>query len=147
MLVRNYMSTTVSSLRDDVHLLEAALLIRRTGKRHVPVVDSEGKVVGIITDRDVARMAPSMLGHITPEEYNAIFEMTPISRAMTPNPITVGPDSNMREVVSLLYSKKIGALPVVEDGKLVGIVTRSDVLGLLNEILAETESSSGAAVG
>ncbi len=147
MLVRNYMSTTVSSLRDDVHLLEAALLIRRTGKRHVPVVNSEGKVVGIITDRDVTRMAPSMLGHITPEEYNAIFEMTPISRAMTPNPITVGPDSNMREVVSLLYSKKIGALPVVEDGKLVGIVTRSDVLGLLNEILAETESSSGAAVG
>ncbi len=147
MLVRNYMSTTVSSLPDDVHLLEAALLIRRTGKRHVPVVNGEGNVVGIITDRDVARMAPSMLGHITPEEYNAVFEMTPITRAMTPDPITVSPDSNMREVVSLLYTKKIGALPVVENGKLVGIVTRSDVLGLLNEMLAEAESSSGAAVG
>ncbi len=147
MLVRNYMTTTVSSLPDDVHLLEAALLIRRTGKRHVPVINREGQVVGIITDRDVARLAPSMLGHITPEEYNAIFEMTPIARAMSANPITVTPDSNMREVVALLYTKKIGALPVVEDGKLVGIVTRSDALGLLNELLAEAERSRGTTVG
>jgi acetoin utilization protein AcuB len=145
MLVRNYMTTKVSSLRDDVHLLEAALLIRRTGKRHVPVLDAEGAVVGIITDRDVARMAPSLLGRITPEEYNAVFEMTPIRRAMTANPITVTPQTAMREVVSLLCSKRIGALPVVENGKLVGIVTRSDALGLLNELLAQAESSSGQA--
>ncbi|MBZ5567873.1 MAG: CBS domain-containing protein [Acidobacteriia bacterium] len=146
MLVRDYMTTQVSSLRDDLHLLEAALLIRRSGKRHVPVIDAEGTVVGIVTDRDVAQMAPSLLGHITPEEYNAVFEMTPITRAMTANPITVTPQTTMREVVSLLYTKKIGALPVVESGKLVGIVTRSDALALLNELLAEAESSSGAAV-
>ncbi len=147
MLVRNYMTTTVSSLPDDVHLLEAALLIRRTGKRHVPVVNREGRVVGIVTDRDVARLAPSMLGHMTPEEYNAIFEMTPIARAMSANPITVTPDSNMREVVTLLYTKKIGALPVVEEGKLVGIVTRSDALGLLNELLAEAERPAALRLG
>ena len=146
MLVRDYMTTQVSSLRDDLHLLEAALLIRRSGKRHVPVIDADGTVVGIVTDRDVAQMAPSLLGHITPEEYNAVFEMTPITRAMTANPITVTPQTTMREVVSLLYTKKIGALPVVESGKLVGIVTRSDALALLNELLAEAESSSGAAV-
>ena len=146
MFVRNYMTTKVSSLRDDVHLLEAALLIRRSGKRHVPVIDAEGTVVGIITDRDVARMAPSLLTRITPEEYNAVFEMTPIKRAMTANPVTVTPQTNMREVVSLLCSKRIGALPVVESGKLVGILTRSDALALLNELLAEADSPSGPAV-
>lgn len=145
MLVRDYMTNTVSSLRDDVHLLDAALLIRRTGKRHVPVTDREGRVVGIVTDRDVARMAPSLLGSITPEEYNAIFEMTPIARAMSANPITVGPDSNMREAVALLCTKKIGAVPVVENDKLVGIVTRSDALRLLNELLADADKSSGGA--
>jgi acetoin utilization protein AcuB len=147
MVVRNYMTPVVSSLRDDVHLLDAALLIRRTGKRHVPVIDHEGRVVGIVTDRDVARMAPSLLGSITPEEYNAIFEMTPITRAMTANPITVTPETKMREAVAVLCAKKIGALPVVENGKLVGIVSRSDALGLLNQLLADADDSSGAGLG
>ncbi len=144
MLVRNYMSRKVDTLASDACLLDAALLIRRTGKRHVPVVEKSGKVVGIVTDRDVSRVAPSMLGHITPEEYNAFFEATPITRAMTPNPITVGPDTSMRDAVGILYVKKIGALPVVEQGKLVGILTVSDALGLLNELLCEEEHAEGA---
>ena len=145
MIVRNYMTTSVSTLRSDSHLLDAALLIRRTGKRHVPVLDAQGMVVGIVTDRDVSRVAPSMLGHMTPEEYNEVFEVTPISRAMTPEPITIGAEASMRDAVSILYSKKIGALPVVEGRKLVGILTISDALGLLNEMLAEDESAAGAA--
>jgi acetoin utilization protein AcuB len=144
MIVRNYMSSTVSSLKEDARLLDAALLIRRTGKRHVPVVNEAGGVVGIVTDRDVSRVAPSMLAHITPEQYNEVFEITPISRAMTDNPITIAPEASMREAVSILYTKKIGALPVVEHGKLVGILTVSDALGLLNELLAEEGEPAGA---
>ncbi len=146
MLVRNYMTTKVSTLSEKGFLLDAALLIRRTGKRHVPVLGEDGAVVGIVTDRDVSRMAPSLLGRVTPEEYNAVFEATPITRAMTRNPITVTPDTSMRVAVSTLYSKKIGALPVVESGKLVGIVTVTDALGLLNELLSEetAEAETGA---
>ncbi len=147
MIVRNYMTTTVSTLKDDARLLDAALLIRRTGKRHVPVLDEQGAVVGIVTDRDVSRVAPSMLAHITPEEYNEVFEITPIARAMSPHPIVISPEASMREAVSILYTKKIGALPVVEAGKLVGILTVSDALGLLNELLAESGASAGAAAG
>jgi len=148
MIVRNYMTTNVSTLQDDARLLDAALLIRRTGKRHVPVLDQSGAVVGIITDRDVSRVAPSMLAHITPEEYNEVFEITPITRAMTPNPIVISPEASMREVVSILYTKKIGALPVVDAGKLVGIMTVSDALGLLNELLAqEGEEGTAASAG
>lgn len=144
MLVCDYMSSNVETLPEGACLLDAALLIRRTGRRHVPVVNAAGGVVGIVTDRDVSRVAPSLLSHITPEEYNAVFEATPITRAMTPNPITVAPDTAMRDAVAILYARKIGSLPVVEFGKLVGILTISDALGLLNELLAEHTTASAA---
>ena len=135
MRVREYMTTKVMSLNVDGRLLDAALFIRRTGKRHIPVVNEEGKVVGIISDRDVSRLAPSMLAGMTPEEYNQVFEATPLTMAMTKDPITVGPDDMIRDAVLLFYTKKVGALPVVEDGKVVGILTVTDMLGLLNELL------------
>ncbi len=135
MLVRDYMTAKVTTLRDDARLLDAALLIRRTGKRHVPILDVQDHVVGIISDRDVSRLAPSMLARMTPEDYNSIFEATPITVAMTKDPVIVAPDTPVREAVSILYAKKIGALLVVENGKLAGILTTSDMLGLLNELL------------
>ena len=146
MYVKDYMTSNVTTLTDDARLIDAALLIRRTGKRHVPIISSGGDVVGIISDRDVARMAPSILGQMTPEEYNQVFEATPITVAMTKNPLTIGPDEPIGNAVSQLYSKKIGALLVVKDGKLAGILTINDMLGLLNELLAEKRDAASAAL-
>ena len=146
MFVRDYMTSNVTTLTDDARLIDAALLIRRTGKRHVPILGGDGKVVGIISDRDVARMAPSILGQMTPEEYNSICEATPITVAMTKNPMTIGPAEPIGNAVNLLYTKKIGALLVVQDGKLEGILTVSDMLGLLNELLAEKGNAASAAL-
>jgi|SRR5687767_8313362 len=148
MKVRDYMTANVNFLRDDARLLDAALLIRRTGNRHVPVVDAEMRVVGIISDRDVSRLAPSRLGHITPDEYNNIFEATPISQAMTRDPIVVTPETPVADAVGILYSKRIGALPVVgDDHKLAGILSVSDMLGLLNEMLSEKAAGAGGSLG
>lgn len=143
--VRDYMTTNVTTLNDQSRLLDAALLIRRTGKRHVPIIDDAGRPVGIISDRDVSRMAPSMLSRMTPDEYNQIFEATPITVAMTKNPITVPPDFPIREAVTLLYEKKIGAIVVTEKEKVVGILTVTDMLGLLNALLSEGRSTSAGA--
>jgi len=144
MRVRDYMTTSVTTLPDDARLLDAALLIRRTGKRHVPILNPEGNVVGIISDRDVSRLAPSMLAQMTPDDYNRVFEATPITKAMTKNPMSVSPDAPVAEAVALLYSKRIGALLVVENGKLAGILTVSDMLGLLNELLTSSQTSTEA---
>ncbi|MGH9493024.1 MAG: CBS domain-containing protein [Terriglobales bacterium] len=146
MRVRDYMTTSITTLPDDARLLDAALLIRRTGKRHVPILAAEGKVVGIISDRDVSRLAPSMLAQMTPEDYNRVFEATPITVAMTKNPMMVSPDAPIAEAVALLYAKKIGALLAVEDGKLVGILTVNDMLGLLNELLTGSQTPSEASL-
>jgi CBS domain-containing protein len=145
MHVRDYMSTAVHSLDEHARLLDAALLIRSTGKRHVPVLSVKGDVVGVVSDRDIYRLSPSLLAAMTPEEYNLIFEKTPVTAAMSAPPITVTPDLPVREAVGLLYSRRIGCLPVVDgSGKLVGILTINDMLGLLNELLADGAASAGA---
>jgi acetoin utilization protein AcuB len=142
MLVRDYMTTNVTTLTDDLRLLDAALMIRRTGKRHVPILSaSTGKVIGIISDRDISRLAPSVLS-TNQDDYNRVFEETPITAAMTKAPITISPEANIVEAVQLLYSKKIGGLLAVENGELKGILTVSDMLGLLNELLTGGDKSS-----
>lgn len=145
MLVKDYMTTSVTTLPDDGKLLDAALLIRRTGKRHVPIVSATtGKVVGIISDRDVSRLAPSILSKQSQEEYNQVFENTPITMAMTKDPLTISPQAPISDAVNLLYTKKIGALLAVEDGELKGILSVSDMLGLLNELLAPDKSKDAS---
>jgi CBS domain-containing protein len=138
--VRDYMTAAVTTLTVDARLLDAALLIRRTGKRHVPIVDNDGKAIGIISDRDVHRLAPSVLSTIGPEEYNKIFESTPITLAMTKDPICIAPDAPVRQAVEIMHSKKISSVLVTEaSGKLAGIITTTDILALTNTLLAEKE--------
>ena len=143
MFVRDYMTRNVTTLPDDAKLLDAALMIRRTGKRHVPIISaSTGKVVGIVSDRDILRLSPSVLtGETSEEAYNEVFENTPITKAMTPNPIFVSPDAAISEAVDVLNSKKISAVLAIQDGDLKGIVTVTDMLGLLNELLAGGDKS------
>jgi acetoin utilization protein AcuB len=131
--VRDYMSSTVSTLSPDDRLLDADLLVRRASVRHMPVL-KDGKLVGLLTERDIRRYAPSIL-HSTPEEYNAIFEQTRVEKVMTHQVKTISPDAPLAEAASTLYQERLGCMPVVEDGKLVGIITRTDIMRFANDAL------------
>jgi acetoin utilization protein AcuB len=134
--VRDYMTSTLTTVTVDARLLDAALLIRRTGKRHVPVVSADGKAIGIISDRDVSRLAPSVLSHLSADEYNKIFEGTSVTQAMTRDPITIHPDAPVQQAVHIMITKKFSSVLVAEsDGKLVGIITVTDLLSLLDRVL------------
>lgn len=136
-LVREIMTTEVATLDYDAKLLDAALQMRSSGFRHLPVV-KDGQLAGVISDRDVQRASPSIFSDITPEEYNRLFETTPIAKVMAREPVTVDPDTPVREVVRLMHENKFGSLPVVDkESKLVGIVTTTDLLRVLNDLLAE----------
>lgn len=134
--VRAFMTSPVASIPQDSTLLEAALLLRRTGIRHLPVVDGD-RLVGIITDRDINRLSPSLLMKISPEEYNSIFENTPLAKVMTRNPISVSPGTSIRAAAQILQERKLGCLPVIEEGRLVGIITVTDMLGVLVQLLSD----------
>jgi len=128
------MTRELTTLAHDATLLDAALLMRSSGFRHVPVVNGN-KLVGLLSDRDVQRAAPSIFGKMTPEEYNRIFETTPIAKVMAKEPVTVTPATPVTEVVNMMFERKFGSVPVVEGEKLVGIVTTTDLLGLLSKLL------------
>ena len=143
MKVSDYMVRDVTVLDEQTHLLDAVLLIRRTGKRHIPVVDPEGKPIGIITDRDIARVAPSMLMPQNAEAYNQIFESTPVTKAMTKPVLTIKPEASIAEAVDMLHMHKMGALIVVnEQGAVCGILTTTDMLGLLRELLEKSAATN-----
>ena len=72
-LVRDIMTENVHSLAPDAALLDAVLVMRMSGVRHVPVVEDEA-LVGVLSDRDVTRAAPSLLEKTTPENYNKLFK-------------------------------------------------------------------------
>ena len=133
-VVRDIMNSNLTTLPREASLLDAAITMRRSSLRHLPIVDGE-RLVGIISERDVQRCSPSLLSPITQEEYNAIFETTPIEKVMLRNPITVTPDSSVRDAVAIMIDRKVGCLLVVEGERLVGIVTRSDILNLVMNFL------------
>ena len=134
-IVQESMTTNVTTLEPSSRLLDAVLLMRSSGFRHVPVI-SDGKLVGIISDRDIKRHSPSMLAKISQEEYNKIFEETTIEKVMSKDPISVLPTAPITDVVDLMHDRKFGAVPVIDDNKaLVGIVTTTDALGLLRAFL------------
>ena len=137
--VRDYMTADPETLEASQSLLDAVLLLKRKEVRHIPILEN-GLLAGVLTDRDVARCAPSMLLPLPPQEYNRVFEETLIGKVMTHPPLTIAPDASLAEAVGLLFRDRLGCLPVLEGTKLVGIITVKDMLRALYDILAPIPS-------
>ncbi len=110
-------------------------LMREGGYRRLPVVD-RGRLVGIITDRDLRRAANSPF--VVREQWydNFILDHIEVGSCMTPDPLTIEPTAPIADAARLMRNHKIGGLPVVADGQLVGIITETDLLDFLIELLA-----------
>jgi len=128
MLTINDMMTVVpDSINPTTPLRDIIGMMKTEGYRHLPVVDN-GKLVGIITDRDIRLVMNSpMILHERRQDEELIDKVTAES-CMTPDPITVSPEMPAYRAAEMLSIYKFGALPVVDDGKLVGIITITDFL-------------------
>lgn len=124
MIVEEIMNTAVPTLTPSDTIKDAIQLLREKKIRHLPVVNKEREVVGVVTDRDLKEATPSSLQEITD---SAILD-SPISEIMTRNPITGHPLDFVEETASIFYDNRIGCLPIVSQGKLVGMITESDLL-------------------
>lgn len=129
------MTRDVFTLAPADTLRAAVDLVMQKHIRHLPVVDGEGRVLGIVTDRDVKRALPSPLVHVDETAREKLLDDTPVARLMTKDPMTVTPGTPLADAVRTLVAKKIGGLPVVEHGKLVGIFTEVDALKTFLESL------------
>ena len=130
MVVRDCMTATVETVRPDDVVETVREILRKRRIRQLPVV-AAGRVIGIVTDRDVRAVADAA---------------TTVDSIMTPTPATVGPDTPVEVAATTLRQRKIGALPVVDDHALVGIVSESDLLGALVDLCARLETTTILAV-
>ena len=134
------MTTEVTTVQETETMFDAAMIFARSSLRHLPVL-RDTNLVGVLTERDVKRFAPGLLSGVSSEQYNHLLESTPLSKVMTRNPMTLKPDQDVSDAANIFSTKRFGCLPVVEDGKLVGIVTTSDMLKLLAKIMNDLRAS------
>lgn len=124
MIVEQMMNTKVSTLQPSNSIKDAIDLLREKKIRHLPITNDKGLVVGVLSDRDIKDATPSNLIN---NQQNDIYA-TPIEEIMTKNPLIGHPLDFVEEVATIFYDQKIGCLPIVSSGKLVGIVTETDLL-------------------
>lgn len=124
MIVEQMMKTNVFTLQPTHSIKDAITLMQENKIRHLPITNESGSVVGIVTDRDIKEAIPSYLM----ENQNQDIYETMIKEIMTKNPIIGHPLDFVEEIATTFYDQQIGCLPIVSGGKLVGVVTETDLL-------------------
>ncbi len=140
MLVRDRMTPNPVTITPDTSFPEAFRLIREKRIRHLPVVD-EGKVIGIVTRTDLLHASPSTATPINVFEMNYVLANLHVREVMSSPPITVPEDVPLEEAARLMVEKKIGCLPVMRNGVLVGMITETDIFETFVEVLGGEEAS------
>ena len=128
------MTADVRTLQEDQPVLDALQFLYQNHVRHVPVMKGDA-LVGVITDRDVKRATPSALVPSQREVYEKVVKGTQLTKIMTRDPTTASPGTLLQDGLRLFVEERIGCLPILEDGKLVGIVTGSDLFKAMLELL------------
>jgi acetoin utilization protein AcuB len=137
--VRDWMTPEPVTLTEDDRVKTAVQHLLRAGIRHVPILRGD-ELVGIVTDRDLRRALPSIEAGASPEKYQAFMEETALRDIMRSDPVTCSPDTDLVDAVKIFVERKVGAIPVVEDERLVAILTQIDVMRAFLEVL---ENGSG----
>ncbi len=147
LLVKDWMTKDVICIPPDIVLPDAAALMRKKRIRRLPVVDEHGVLIGIISQTDIMAAKPSEATSLDIWEINYLLSRLKIKKIMTRDPLTVRPDSTIKEAAQLMHDHKIGGLPVVdEQNHVVGIITESDIFRILiawfNEEIEEQEQAA-----
>lgn len=143
MLVKEIMTKQVVAIAPDTPIRDVQLLMEQRNIRHFPILDQAGsdgaqdRLVGIISDRDVR-----LVGADHPKAPEGVTSGDPVEALMVFPVLTADPDDPIEETAKVLRQHKIGAMPVMDDGHLVGIVTAIDMLDALVKMSGVTEASS-----
>lgn len=127
MKVRDLMTISCVTAPPTMGVLEARQLMLEKRIRHLLVTD-EPKLVGIVTDRDIRLNLPSPATSLSVWEINYLLARMTVGSVMSKNVVTIGSGAEAREAAQMLLDHRIGALPVVDQGRLVGIITETDLL-------------------
>jgi len=130
MRIEEFMTKNVITVGPETNLLDAQKLMIEKKIRRLPVID-KGKLVGIVTEHDLFESTPSRINPMGAQQLHYILSSMKVKDVMTRNPITVSPQTLFEDALRMGQEKRIGSFPVVENGKLVGIITESDIVRFL----------------
>lgn len=125
-LVKEWMSEKPFTIGPDQTVIEAHRLMTENNIRRLPVMRN-GNLLGIVALSDVLEAEPSDATSLSIFELNYLLARLSVGQIMTKDPITISPDSPLREAAKIMLERKIGGLPVMDGRKLVGIITESDI--------------------
>ena len=145
--VRDVMTRPAVTFPQEMTVGAAVKAMRARKIRHVPVLNEKGALIGIVTDRDLrqALLEPALAEEM--EALSRALRTRTVKEVMTWGVTTAKPETGIRQAAAMMHSSKIGALPVVEHGKVVGMLTGDDVLRILVQILDEGVMSKPARWG
>jgi acetoin utilization protein AcuB len=131
MLVENWMNRNVVTVEAEDSMLDAMKLLKEKNIRRLPVL-RKGKLVGIVTDRDLKKASPSEATTLEAHELLYLTAKIKVEEIMTPNPVTVPFNYTVEEAAEILLNRKISGLPVVDkEGTVVGTITQTDLFRVL----------------
>ena len=141
MLVKDRMTYEPVTVTPDTSFPEAFHLLREKRIRHLPVVDEKEKLVGVVARTDMLHASPSKATTLSVFEMNFLLANLHVGEVMSSPPFTVSEDDPLEEAARVMVDKKIGCLPVMRDGELVGLITETDIFEVFVEILGGEEAS------
>lgn len=135
MLIKEWMTQNVVTITPDTSMMKASRLLREKKIGRLPVVDDTGRVVGIISDRDVKEASPSKATTLDMHELHYLLSELKVKDIMTKKPFCVKPEDSIESVALKMIEMRVGGMPVVDgDGKIKGIITDSDLFKVLIDI-------------
>ena len=134
MRVSRFMQTSVVTVPSDTLITEAQKIMQENGIRRLPVVD-RGRLVGIVTRSKLRDVAPSVATSLSVWELNYALSRIKVVEVMESEVVTIAPSATIEEAAAIMAERRIGAMPVMENNKLVGIVTATDLFRLLIDVL------------
>ncbi len=135
MFVKLWMSTELVTVNKSQPISEAIRYMKEHNIRRLPVIDDNDGLVGIVSKQDVFNAMPSIIDGSEVNSSTFMVDSVKVEAIMTPQPLWVGPLTPLEKVAQSMRKHKIGGVPVLENGALVGIITESDVFAAFTEIL------------
>ena len=140
MFVRDKMTANPVTIHSDATVPEALGLMREKKVRRLPVLDAHGKFVGMVSEKDLLYASPSPSTTLSIWEIPSILAKIKVEKIMAKDLVTVPEDMPLEDAARIMADKKIGGLPVLRDGALVGIITETDVFRALLHLLGGRRS-------
>lgn len=139
MLVRERMSRPVITVQQEIPIMEAHAVMCKEHIRRLPVMDKRKQLVGIISEKDILHAKPSGATSLSIWEVHYLLGEITVKKVMTRDVITVNEDTPIEEAARIMADSKIGGLPVLRDGNVVGIITETDLFKIFLEMLGARE--------